>query len=70
MKGNKPITPIKRTPKKLTADERAKFDKALALLQKSMEGVDVADALRHIRKGRQDRWFLAQPTTGATEMEK
>lgn len=46
-----------RVPVKLTEEQRAKFDEALMYLRKSMEGVDVADALRHIREGRRDRWF-------------
>jgi len=50
-------TDTPRVPMKLTMEQRAKFDEALMYLRKSMEGVDVADALRHIREGRRDRWF-------------
>ena len=52
-----PAKKIKRVPRKLNAKERAKFDRALELLRSSMQDVDRAEALKHIREGRRDRWF-------------
>lgn len=50
-----PIRP--RTPRKLTEQERAKFDHALQLLKESMEGTTYSEAWKFIREGRRDRWF-------------
>lgn len=52
-----PTHSISRVPKKLSGQERAKFEHALRLLQASMKGVDTAEMLKQIREGRRDRWF-------------